>query len=197
MPNQKDLDTTIRFSAIQPNMYSAGPGVRTEIFFYGCTLHCDGCINQWVQEQGLYREEKVSDIVDELIAYGNRNISISGGEPLDQKEGLLSLLNILKQTIINNHNTNILLYTGHNIEEIDRKLRIDITNLTNYRVYGPFEQQLAYKKIEDSFVGSSNQKVLFTINSRWSELVNINEFGYIDDSEIIRIYDLLLKYEGE
>ena len=124
-----------------------GPGIRTVLFMQGCNLRCKGCQNKstWDIAKGIEIE------VDELVNLLNKNvfnkkITISGGEPLMQKEALLELVNKLKEL-----NFNIALYTGHVKEEVP----LEIVEKINYLKTGSFIENL--KTTVKPFVGSTNQ----------------------------------------
>lgn len=66
--------------------------------FKGCNLRCSYCDTMWANEAGcLYEEKSPEKIVEELLASGIRNVTLTGGEPLLQKD-MKELLYLLKQT---------------------------------------------------------------------------------------------------
>jgi len=75
-----------------------GPGIRTVVFFSGCSLRCLYCHNPdtWFRKRG--NKMTVAEVLDEVIKYksyykhSNGGITISGGEPVDQPDFLLELL---------------------------------------------------------------------------------------------------------
>lgn len=70
-----------------------GPGIRTVLFMQGCDLHCKGCQNRstWNIEKG--KKVDIDELVNELTKkVFNKKITISGGEPLMQKECLIELV---------------------------------------------------------------------------------------------------------
>lgn len=125
-----------------------GPGIRTIIFLQGCDLNCKGCQNKssWDIKRG--HEVEIEDLIKELrVKVFNKKITISGGEPLMQKEALIELVKKLKELEFN-----VALYTGHTKEEVPSEI---IKNL-NYLKTGSFIEEL--KTSIKPFVGSSNQK---------------------------------------
>lgn len=122
-----------------------GMGCRTVLFLQGCDIHCPGCQNEstWNPEGG--KEMEVSDLALELRRKAeNKKITVSGGEPLLQKEPLLELLRELKDC-------DLCLYTGHKKEEVPE----EILAYLKYLKTGPFVEAL--KTTMKPFVGSSNQ----------------------------------------
>lgn len=154
---QEALETPIDISAIQGGIPSAGPGIRTEVFFHGCSRGCPGCINEWTVPAASH-VTTVEKAVIEILRLGNRNISISGGEPFEQEEALLALVRVLDymSSVLANR-FDMLLYTGYEVPEV---IESPILSFVDYLVAGPFIQALAYNKLPDSFVGSSNQHFL-------------------------------------
>lgn len=103
-----------------------GPGNRIGIWLCGCNRACKGCSNPelWIQRDefeidvanvaSLIRKVAESHIVD--------GFTISGGEPFQQADELLSLLSYLTPI-----STDILIYTGYRLEEL-RELNSESVN---------------------------------------------------------------------
>lgn len=125
-----------------------GPGIRTLVFFQGCDIHCPGCQNPTAWDIKKGKEYSVKNLAD-LIKEGtfNRKITITGGEPLMQKEALIELLNELK-------GYDVIVYTGHQKEEVPE----EVWKLTTYVKCGPFIERL--KTTIKPYVGSSNQELI-------------------------------------
>lgn len=124
-----------------------GPGIRTVLFMQGCDLHCKGCQNKstWNINKGI--EIDIDDLVNELNKkVFNKKITISGGEPLMQKEALIELINKLSDL-----GFDIALYTGHQKEDVPSIL----IKKVKYLKTGNFIQKL--KTTIKPFVGSENQ----------------------------------------
>lgn len=123
-----------------------GPGVRTVVFFQGCDLRCKGCHNKssWDITKGT--EVNVDDLAlllkKEVV---NKKVTISGGEPLMQKEGLIELVKLLD-------GFDIAVYTGHEISDVPNELLDNIT----YIKTGSFKEEL--KTTTKPYVGSTNQE---------------------------------------
>lgn len=54
--------------------------------FCGCNLRCSYCDTMWANEECEYRLMSEEDIVDEVIRSGVKNVTLTGGEPLLQKD---------------------------------------------------------------------------------------------------------------
>lgn len=57
------------------------------IRFFGCNLNCSYCDTKWANESGCpYEEMSVGQIADYVKDTGVKNVTLTGGEPLLQKE---------------------------------------------------------------------------------------------------------------
>ena len=80
-----------------------GPGIRTVVFFAGCSLRCIYCHNPdtWQRAKGM--KKTVSDVRDEVLKYksyykfSGGGITVSGGEPTDQPDFLRELLKTCRE----------------------------------------------------------------------------------------------------
>ena len=125
-----------------------GIGYRTVLFLQGCDLRCKGCQNKstWDISAGIKME--VTDLAQELRKKCfNKELTISGGEPLMQQEALIELFDQLKDF-------DLCLYTGHELGEISPKM----LSYLRYVKVGPFIQEL--KTTTKPFVGSTNQQFI-------------------------------------
>jgi len=93
---------------------SLGPGRRLVMWVRGCQRRCAGCISPELQKPGI--AEPLGPIVDKLLPLlaDMDGLTISGGEPFDQAETLVALLDILRAQ----QDCEVLVYTGYTIEEL-------------------------------------------------------------------------------
>ncbi len=125
-----------------------GYGYRTVVFLQGCNFHCKGCHNKstWDSEKGALIE--ASELAQILKAKAlNKKITISGGEPLLQIDGLLELLKELKDY-------DLCLYTGYEIDDVPQ----EVLNYLKYIKVGRFILEERTSTIP--FIGSKNQKFM-------------------------------------
>lgn len=125
-----------------------GYGYRTVLFLQGCNLRCKGCHNKstWDIEKGkLIDSHELALILRERCI--NKELTISGGEPLLQADALIDLLEELKDF-------DLCLYTGHQIEDVPD----NILKYLKYIKVGPFIDEL--KTTTKPFVGSKNQEFM-------------------------------------
>lgn len=91
----------IRIHSIETLGALDGPGIRTVIFFQGCPMRCAYCHNADTFDPKAGTEKSI----DELVAFCSRyknyygetgGVTLSGGEPLMQKDGAAELMRRMK-----------------------------------------------------------------------------------------------------
>jgi pyruvate formate lyase activating enzyme len=94
----------MKITNIQNTCFNDGPGIRTTIFFKGCTLHCPWCANpECIVDEKKFPSIQISS--DDLFNKINKQkpylinggITFSGGECLLQLNENIDLLKKLKQ----------------------------------------------------------------------------------------------------
>ena len=130
-----------------------GPDMRTAIFFQGCSIHCKGCHNKHTWEFNTGRDMTVDEILKCIENNSfTKNITLTGGHPLEQKEFCLELVKELKKK-----EYNICIYTGWIYEDIKDEYK-DILDNIDYLIDGPFKQYLHMEGLK--YKGSSNQRII-------------------------------------
>lgn len=142
-----------------------GPGLRTSIYFAGCSHRCPGCQNPQTWEYSAGKLMSIDEIVD-IVNVNDFNVTFSGGDPLYQIEPLIQLAQAIKKR----HNKNIWCYTGYVYEDVikDPKMRC-LLDWIDVLVDGPFIEEL--QEIGLRFRGSSNQRLIDCRKSTASEIV--------------------------
>lgn len=131
-----------------------GPGLRTSIYFSGCTHHCPGCHNpqSWSFDAG--KETTIDELI-KIIAYNDFNVTFSGGDPLFQAEQVTELARRIKVEL----QKNIWCYTGFKWEDIVGNPRFrPLLDTIDVLVDSPFI--LAQRNTELRFRGSENQRII-------------------------------------
>ena len=134
-----------------------GPGIRSVLWLQGCTLACKGCWNTqyWSAKGG--DEISVSQILKELDALeGIEGITLLGGEPLQQAEAALALIDGCKE-----RGLSIFLYTGYDPSEFDATMQ-SCFDASDIAVTGRFVQEQRDTTLR--WRGSRNQQVHFISN---------------------------------
>lgn len=130
-----------------------GPGLRTSIYFAGCSHHCEGCHNpgSWDADGGKPMSvEQLMEVIDD----NEMDVTFSGGDPLMQIDALLPLARRVKE-----RGYNLWVYTGYTIEEI--RASDSLSRILDYAdtiVEGRFVKALRDTSLR--FRGSSNQRII-------------------------------------
>lgn len=136
-----------------------GPGRRSVIQFAGCSIRCDGCYVPETHNRENGNLVSVAEIVTEIEKRRSEHdgVTILGGEPFDQPESLLLLVDSLRSK-----DYHLVIYSGYKLENLlDRKsTAIDrILAGTDLLIDGSFRKDLTANSGE--YRGSSNQKLIF------------------------------------
>lgn len=150
-----------------------GAGKRLVIWTRGCSKHCLNCANPelWslLGEKNYPTDEIVKIIFNIYKEAHFDGITITGGDPLEQKEDLLSLLDSLSKLT-----EDILVYTGYLLAEIEelwtgfeiQKLKKNIAVLIDGRYIDEMNMPNTVLR------GSSNQKLYF-FKSKYEPLYHL------------------------
>lgn len=109
------MSSTLRIHEICNHSRVNGPGVRAVVWVQGCSIGCKGCFNPETHpdRQGgtLHDPQKLGRDLGHLKIDG---ITVSGGEPLDQAEQLVDMVQAFRKI----HSGTALLYSGYTVESI-------------------------------------------------------------------------------
>jgi anaerobic ribonucleoside-triphosphate reductase activating protein len=88
--------------AFIPASRANGPGLRSVVFFQGCTLGCQNCFNP--ESHAFTGPDVIIPAVSERVLqahkeHGTEGVTISGGEPMQQAPALLELIKALHQQL--------------------------------------------------------------------------------------------------
>ena len=145
-----------------------GPGKRIGIWFCGCPHKCKGCSNPelWdFQDKYNVSLETVMALVTS-IAKDNQvdGFTITGGDPMYQAEELQRLLALLREI-----NSDILVYTGYEIEELSDDQLENISVLIDGKYIEERNNNCILR-------GSDNQRIIYldkSVQEKYSEyLIN-------------------------
>lgn len=137
---------------------SDGPGIRSVLFLQGCHRNCEGCHNKNLQNPNGGVSFSINEVVEYISKHcKNKQLTISGGEPLEQLPALIELTNLLVSM-----GFDLCVYTGNNLEDVPLSLR---KNLRWLKV-GKF--RINQRTLTKPFVGSSNQ-IMIELNKKCGE----------------------------
>jgi anaerobic ribonucleoside-triphosphate reductase activating protein len=109
---------SLRIHHLLPFSRANGPGARAVLWTQGCSLACPGCFNPHTHPAAGGEVVPVEELAARLMALGAgvEGLTVSGGEPLQQRPALLALLQRLRH-----HTTlSVLLFTGYRWDEVQR-----------------------------------------------------------------------------
>lgn len=103
----------LRLHAVEPRSRANGPGSRFVVWMQGCTLGCAGCFNPTTHDATGGREVEVAELAAQMAAAGVEGLSLSGGEPLQQAEAAVAVLDAARALGLST-----LAFSGYSIDEI-------------------------------------------------------------------------------
>lgn len=132
-----------------------GPGLRTVIFFQGCTHNCLNCQNPQTHDFNGGFDIDINIVIEKVLNKKLQSgVTFSGGDPMSQAEQCTQIAKELKK-----HNINIWCYTGFTYDFlIQRPIYNDFLQYIDVLVDGVFVDEL--KSYELKFRGSSNQRLI-------------------------------------
>lgn len=146
---------TIRLASMPFESIVDGEGLRLVIFVQGCSRDCPGCHNVEAQDSNGGFDISIRDLAesvrDNKIISG---ITLSGGEPFEQKKACISLVKEIKKI---RPDLDFWVYTGYLLEDLLENDK-DLLNEIDVLVDGPF--LIEKKSLDLRFRGSSNQRVI-------------------------------------
>lgn len=141
-----------------------GPGLRTSIYFAGCTHHCPGCHNPESWDLGGGNDMSIDEIATRVIEE-DFDVTFTGGDPFAQVDSLIELAKKIKA-----HGKNIWCYTGYTYEEIVTDERLSrLLPYIDVLVDGPF--MMDKRDVKLLFRGSSNQRLVDVAKSTPDSIV--------------------------
>lgn len=129
-----------------------GPGRRLGIWFQGCSIRCPGCISADTWGPGQ-RRLSPAQLLEQITPWLHEaeGITISGGEPFDQFDALISLLQGLRRL----SQVDILVYSGYSLEQLDDQLS-QASGLIDALISDPYDEAVNQSM---ALRGSDNQRL--------------------------------------
>jgi anaerobic ribonucleoside-triphosphate reductase activating protein len=157
----------VRLAGYWYNSLIEGPGRRSVAKLQGCPLRCGGCStpDSWDADQGtLVGADQLADVLlDAPVPVDG--VTVLGGEPMAQAEGLVELVYALRQRGC----PHILVYSGFTYRQLCKMARdrpaigLVLTEI-NVLIDGPYVEALA--ESGGAWTGSGNQHVIDMVASR-------------------------------
>lgn len=150
----------VRLAApLQQDSIVDGEGIRTVIWFQGCSHNCKGCHNPESHDFNAGELVNVDEVKKELEKLEfQKGITFSGGDPLYQPEALLELAKCTHEL-----GMDVWCYTGftfENLLEMAKKNKVIKEVLEEIDVLVDGEFELDKKCFEVKFRGSYNQRII-------------------------------------
>lgn len=163
-------------SHIEPATHIYGPGRRFAVWFQGCSLACKGC---WNKQMWSFKANKLLDreilLAQILAEKGIKGVTLLGGEPLQQTENTLWLIQEIKRY----SSLTIILYTGYTKFELEQKQLWNIVEKNvDLLVTGRYQEQ--HRNTNNQWYGSDNQELIYPKTSKIEQISQpINEVEVI------------------
>jgi anaerobic ribonucleoside-triphosphate reductase activating protein len=148
-----------RLHAMELRSRANGPGVRTVVWFQGCSLGCVGCFNPATHATAVVATTTRTVEFDNILAgladaavSGIDGLTLSGGEPMQQIDAAIALLAAARLAGLST-----LMFSGYTIEEIQALPRGgEALALLDVLIDGRYRSEL---RLGQGLRGSSNQRV--------------------------------------
>jgi anaerobic ribonucleoside-triphosphate reductase activating protein len=131
-------DGYLRVARVLHGTTAEGPGLRTAVWFQGCSIQCKGCINPHLFNPRGGTDSSVTEIVHQAVRAGVEGLTLIGGEPFDQPDAGAALAGAAQD-----RGLGIMAFSGYEYE-----LLVD----------GPY--QARYAETRRALVGSTNQRFI-------------------------------------
>lgn len=174
-----------------------GLGVRTSIWFAGCSNHCEGCwsSNTWNPNQGKALKYCLPRIEEYLKDKKTDGVSILGGDPLYSifsGTGALELIQLLK--LCKSYNKNIWLWTGYTLDKIVEKCP-EVLGYIDVLIDGRYIKEK--RDLNLYFRGSRNQRIIFFDKPKKDYKFKYYVATYVNDISIGGPHYLMTEYNKE
>lgn len=169
-------DEILRIHQFLPESRVNGPGMRAVVWVQGCSLGCPGCFNPDTHTFNAGEWVTVDDLLARLALLAGRieGITLSGGEPLQQRGPLLRLLQRVRQET----SLTSLLFSGFTLAEIQQMPdSTDLLACLDVLIAGRYQ---ADQRLARDLRGSANKTVHF-LTHRYS----LRELQAMPSAEVI------------
>jgi anaerobic ribonucleoside-triphosphate reductase activating protein len=142
----------ISLSKLHFPITALGPGRRIGIWFQGCSIRCAGCMSRdtWAFARDGEPVETVLKHMEPWFAEAD-GVTISGGEPFDQTDGLQELLAGLRTRF----KGDVLVYSGYEFEDLQARQAAAL-GFIDVLISEPFDEA---QPTDAPLRGSANQRL--------------------------------------
>jgi anaerobic ribonucleoside-triphosphate reductase activating protein len=108
------LDSILNVAAYSVRTQVLGPGNRAVIWVQGCPFHCPGCIApNWIPFRSA-NSFSPAEILDKFDLEAIDGFTFSGGEPMEQAEGLAQVIRLARKA----KELSLICFTGYRYERL-------------------------------------------------------------------------------
>lgn len=154
-------DLKIRIAGYYHNSLTEGPGRRSSVLFQSCPLKCKGCWTPQLHSKKAGELISVEKLAGLLLDpnYERDGVTILGGEPFAQPEGL----NALVKTLRERNCPHIVCYSGYTLEVLREKAAAqpaigEVLGKIDVLIDGAYVESLSSSA--GLWTGSGNQRVI-------------------------------------
>ena len=147
----------LRVHQLLPASQANGPGTRAVIWLQGCTLACPACFNPQTHPRQAGRGMTTGRLMSWLASLAGAidGLTVSGGEPLQQMQPLLDLL----QGVHDSLGLPVILFTGYTWQEIQAMPQSPrLARLVDVILAGRYQ---AENRLASGLLGSANKTAHF------------------------------------
>lgn len=159
----------VRIAGYYHNSLTEGPGRRSSVLFQFCPLKCKGCYVPQLHSNEAGELISVESLADLLLDsnFQRDGVSLLGGEPFAQPEGLNALVKILRSK----NCPHIVCYSGYTLEILREKAETqpaigEVLSDINILIDGAYVELLSSEA--GLWTGSGNQRVIDMVATRKS-----------------------------
>lgn len=153
--------TSVRLNRLHYPVTTLGPGTRLGIWVQGCSIECRGCVSRDTWDPDAAEPMSVAEVIDRanhLCDGPVDGVTVTGGEPFDQPEGLQCILEGLRGWLDgrSNGDADLLAYTGYELDDVIARAPGPLAFLDAV-IAGPY---IASQPTAAAWWGSSNQTLV-------------------------------------
>jgi anaerobic ribonucleoside-triphosphate reductase activating protein len=161
-------DPIVRVAMVVPRTEAEGPGARFALWVQGCPFRCPGCCNPEMlsfHPRSFVSERSASALVAECLATDGEGVSLLGGEPFAQAEGLAAVARGVRAA-----GRSVMVFSGYTLDELRAMTSPAVAELlahTDLLVDGRYDE--TRRTTQRRWVGSDNQ-VMHFLSDRYDPL---------------------------
>lgn len=155
-----------------------GPGRRCVLWLQGCSLNCPGCFNVDTHDFSGGEQLTVAHVLSLINAaqqeFGITGLTVSGGEPLQQAEEIVTLLELVREKT----DLSTVVFTGFTFEEVSAMpISERIKRCVDVLICGRYIESM---RVATGLAGSTNKTFHY-----FSERYQQSDFDDISVGEVI------------